>query len=350
MTSADRLDGLNLAALDKYLSSLGIERNGELRGELISGGRSNLTFRVYDDATSWLVRRPPLHGLTPSAHDMAREYRVVAALQHTPVPVARTIALCADDSVLGVPFQIVEFVAGQVVRRRAQLEALGSSSVIDGCVDALIRVLVDLHGIDPNAVGLAEFGRPSGYLERQLRRWGSQWELVRLPDDHRDADVGRLHTALRETIPRQSRTSIVHGDYRIDNVILDAHDPTVIRAVVDWELSTLGDPLSDAALMCVYRDPALDLIVNAQAAWTSPLLPTADELADRYSLASGRPLGHWEFYLALAYFKLAIIAAGIDFRRRMSERAAGMEETYDTPDVVAPLIARGLAEIAKPSS
>ncbi|WP_204801346.1 phosphotransferase family protein [Mycobacterium riyadhense] len=350
MTSTDRLNGLDLPALDRYLRSLGIGRDGELRGELISGGRSNLTFRVYDDATSWLVRRPPLHGLTPSAHDMAREYKVVAALQDTPVPVARTIALCDDDSVLGAPFQIVEFVVGQVVRRRAQLDAF-SRSAIDGCVDALIRVLVDLHSIDPNAVGLSDFGKPSGYLERQVRRWGSQWELVRLPDDRRDADVARLHSALQQAIPQQSRTSIVHGDYRIDNTILDADDPTRVRAVVDWELSTLGDPLSDAALMCVYRDPALDLIVNAQAAWTSPLLPNADELADRYSLVSGQPLGHWEFYMALAYFKLAIIAAGIDFRRRMSLRADGRDDAYDTsPEVVAPLISRGLAEIAKPGS
>ena len=346
MTSADRLDGLDLAALDRYLRSLGVGRDGELHGEFISGGRSNLTFRVYDEKTNWLVRRPPLHGLTPSAHDMAREYKVVAALQDTPVPVARTIALCEDDSVLGAPFQIVEFVAGQVVRRRAQLEALGRRA-IDGCVDALIRVLVDLHSVDPNAVGLGDFGKPSGYLERQVRRWGSQWELVRLPDDYRDADVERLHSGLQQAIPEQSRNSIVHGDYRIDNTILDSDDPTRVRAVVDWELSTLGDPLSDAALMCVYRDPALDLIDNTQAAWTSPLLPTADELADRYSLVSGRSLGHWEFYMALAYFKLAIIAAGIDFRRRMSEQAQGRDDTADGPEVVAPLISRGLNELAR---
>jgi aminoglycoside phosphotransferase (APT) family kinase protein len=351
VTSADQLAGLDLAALDGYLRSLGIGRDGELRGEFISGGRSNLTFRAYDDATSWLVRRPPLHGLTPSAHDMAREYKVVAALQDTAVPVARTIALCEDDSVLGAPFQIVEFVAGQVVRRRAQLEALGDRSVIDRCVNALIRVLVDLHSVDPDGVGLGDFGKPSGYLERQVRRWGSQWDLVRLPDDRRDADVSRLYSALQQSIPRQSRTSIVHGDYRIDNTILDADDPTRVRAVVDWELSTLGDPISDAALMCVYRDPALDLILDSQAAWTSPLLPTADELADRYSLVAGQSLGHWEFYMALAYFKLAIIAAGIDFRRRTSLRAAGKDDTDDTePEVVAPLIARGLTELAGPRS
>ncbi|KQH76256.1 acyl-CoA dehydrogenase [Mycobacterium gordonae] len=345
MTSVDRLNGLELAALDGYLRSLDVPRTGELRGEFISGGRSNLTFRVYDDATSWLVRRPPLHGLTPSAHDMAREFKVVAALRDTAVPVARAIALCKDDTVLGAPFQIVEFVEGQVVRRRSQLEALGRRA-IDGCVDSLIRVLVDLHSIDPASVGLADFGKPDGYLERQVRRWGSQWDLVRLPEDRRDDDVARLHSALQQAIPQQSRTSIVHGDYRIDNTILDNDDPTIVRAVVDWELSTLGDPISDAALMCVYRDPALDLIIDTPAAWTSPLLPSADELADRYSLVSGQPLGQWEFYMALAYFKLAIIAAGIDFRRRMSEQAEG-QASDDAPEVVAPLISRGLAEIAK---
>lgn len=345
MTSADQPEGLDLAGLDRYLRSLGLDRDGALRAEFISGGRSNLTFRVYDDKSDWLVRRPPLHGITPSAHDMAREFRVIAALQHTPVPVARAIALCEDESVLGAPFQVVEFVAGQVVRRRAQLEAF-SRTVIDGCVDALIRVLVDLHRVDPDAVGLGDFGKPHGYLERQVRRWGSQWELVRLPDDHRDADVRRLHAGLRDAIPGLSRTAIVHGDYRIDNTILDADDPTRVLAVVDWELSTLGDPLSDAALMCVYRDPALDLVVNEQAAWTSPLLPTADELADRYSLVSGWPLAHWEFYMALAYFKLAIIAAGIDFRRRMSGKAHGTAAEH-TPEVVAPLISRGLGELAK---
>jgi aminoglycoside phosphotransferase (APT) family kinase protein len=292
-----------------------------------------------------VLRRPPLHGLTPSAHDMAREYKVVAALADTAVPVARAVTLCNDESVLGAPFQMVEYVAGQVVRSRDQLEALGDERVIEGCVDGLIRVLADLHAVDPTAVGLADFGKPSGYLERQVRRWGSQWELVRLPDDDRDADVARLHSELQESIPRQSRTSIVHGDYRIDNTILDLHDPGQVRAVVDWELSTLGDPLSDAALMCVYRDPSLDLIINAHAAWTSPQLPVVDELAHRYSVVSGQPLAHWNFYMALAYFKLAIIAAGIDFRRRMSGGADDVDASDRVGETVAPLIARGLTEL-----
>ena len=339
------LDGLDLSALDGYLRSVDVGRAGELTAQLISGGRSNLTFLVGDDSSKWVLRRPPLHGLTPSAHDMAREYKVVAALAETAVPVARVVTLCNDESVLGAPFQMVEYVAGQVVRSRDELEALGDDRVIEGCVDGLIRVLADLHAVDPTAVGLADFGKPSGYLERQVRRWGSQWELVRLPDDDRDADVAQLHSALQEAIPQQSRTSIVHGDYRIDNTILDQHDPGQVRAVVDWELSTLGDPLSDAALMCVYRDPSLDLIINAHAAWTSPQLPVADELAHRYSVVSGQPLAHWNFYMALAYFKLAIIAAGIDFRRRMSGGADDVDASDRVGETVAPLIARGLTEL-----
>jgi aminoglycoside phosphotransferase (APT) family kinase protein len=336
------LEGLDLVALDRHLDEVGIPRTGELRADLISGGRSNLTFLVADDASRWVLRRPPLHGLTPSAHDMAREYRVVAALQDTPVPVARAVTMRDDDSVGGAPFQMVEYVPGRVVRHADQLEALGDKATISDCADALIRVLADLHSLDPEAVGLGDFGKPSGYLERQVRRWGSQWELVRLPDDPCDEEVKRLHSALAEAIPPQSRTSIVHGDYRIDNTILDSEDATRVRAVLDWEMSTLGDPLSDAALMCVYRHPMFDL-VHADAAWTSPLLPPHDELAHRYSLAADQPLDHWEFYMALAYFKLAIIAAGIAFRGRMGGGVA--EDTDRVSEALGPLIAAGLSAL-----
>lgn len=337
------LEGLDLTALDRHLRAEGIARSGELRAELISGGRSNLTFRVYDDASKWVLRRPPLHGLTPSAHDMAREYRVVAALADTPVPVARAVTMSNDDSVLGAPFQMVENVEGQVVRSAAELAAMGDESVVSSSVDALIKVLSDLHAVDPEAVGLGDFGKPAGYLERQVRRWGSQWDLVRLPDDPRDDDVKRLHQALAEAVPAQSRNSIVHGDYRIDNTILDAQDPTKVLAVLDWELSTLGDPLSDAALMCVYRDPMFNLILSMEAAWSSPLMPSADELANRYSVQSGQELAHWDFYMALAYFKAAIIAAGIDFRHRQGSAAEG---SFSVGAAVAPAIASGLKALS----
>ncbi|OBC12289.1 acyl-CoA dehydrogenase [Mycobacterium sp. 852013-50091_SCH5140682] len=336
------LEGLDLDALDRHLRAEGIARTGELRAELIAGGRSNLTFLIADDESKWVLRRPPLHGLTPSAHDMAREYRVVAALADTAVPVARAVTMSNDDSVLGAPFQMVEHVEGLVVRSATELAALGDEAVVSGSVDALIRVLAELHAVDPDAVGLGDFGKPAGYLERQVRRWGSQWDLVRLPDDPRDADVKRLHQALADSIPAQSRNSIVHGDYRIDNTILDAHDPTNVLAVLDWELSTLGDPLSDAALMCVYRDPMFNLILSMEAAWSSPQMPSADELANRYSVQSGQDLAHWDFYMALAYFKAAIIAAGIDFRHRQGSAAEG---SSSVGAAVAPAIASGLAAL-----
>jgi len=337
--TTDNLSAIDLAALDRHLRDIGVPRSGPLRAQLISGGRSNLTFHVRDDASQWVLRRPPLHGLTPSAHDMGREFRVVAALAHTAVPVAQAVTLCEDESVLGAPFAMVGYVPGRVVRSVDDLEAIGDLAAVQRCVDGLIRVLADLHAVDALSVGLGDFGRPDGYLERQIRRWAGQWQYVRLDDDERDGDVQRLHSALAQAIPPQSGASIVHGDFRIDNTILDVHDAGIIRAVVDWELSTLGDPISDAALMCAYRDPAMDLILNMRSAWTSPLIPAADQLAQRYSTMSGRPLAHWPFYMSLAYFKIAIIAAGIDFRRRM---AGGGDGSDRVGEVVAPLIALGL--------
>ena len=322
------LEGLDLEALDRHLRAEGVPRDGDLRAQLLAG-----------DASKWVLRRPPLHGVTPSAHDMGREYRVVAALAGTAVPVARAVTMRDDDAVGGAPFQMVEYVPGRVVRHAADLDALGTAADIRGCVDALIGVLADLHAVDPAAVGLADFGRPDGYLERQVRRWGSQWELVRLDDDPRDGDVERLHAALAGSIPPQSRSAIVHGDYRIDNTMLDADDPKIVRAVLDWEMSTLGDPLSDAALMCVYRNPLFDL-VHADAAWSAPAMPSAVDLAQTYARASGQPLAHWEFYTGLAYFKIAIIAAGIHFRARQGSRT---EDADSCGEAVAPLLAAGLA-------
>ena len=217
-TSPASLEGLDLAALDRHLTEVGIPRSGELRGELISGGRSNLTFLVADDASKWVLRRPPLHGLTPSAHDMAREYRVVAALQDTPVPVARAVTMRNDDSVGGAPFQMVEYVPGRVVRHADELEALGDKDTISNCVDALIKVLADLHAVDPEAVGLGDFGKPTGYLERQVRRWGSQWELVNartIPSTPMFDDCIRLsQKRFRRRAGRRSCTAITASTTR----------------------------------------------------------------------------------------------------------------------------------------
>ncbi|MEV0945180.1 phosphotransferase family protein [Rhodococcus sp. NPDC049939] len=331
--------GLDLLALQNFLSDSGIALDGELRAELMSGGKSNLTYTISDDSSRWVLRRPPAAGLTPSAHDVAREFRVTSALQGTEVPVAATIALCEDDSVVGAPFSIVEYVAGRVIRTKADLEAL-SHDDIGSCVNTLVKVLGALHDVDYEAVGLGEFGRPDGYVARQVKLWASQWNRVK-PDECTDID--RLYADLSESIPPQSESSVVHGDYRIDNTILAPDDASTVAAVVDWELSTLGDPLADVALMCVYRHPALDLVLGEPAAWTSPRLPSADDLAQSYTVVTGRELVNWNFYMALANFKLAVIAAGIDYRYRVG---ATRGEGFDKAGAAVPeFVAAGLRAV-----
>ncbi len=338
------LAGLDLHALDKHLQSQAVDRSGSLHADVVPGGHSNLTFIVHDDASKWVLRRPPLHGVTPSAHDVGREYRVMTALSRTAVPVPAGVIYCDDEDVLGAPFTLMEYVPGRVIRTAEELAEIGDAAVIEGCVGALIDVLADLHSIDPEAVGLGEFGRPDGYLLRQVRRWTNQWQHVRLEDDPREDDVLRLTSRLEQSVPVTNVTSIVHGDYRIDNTILDGVDASIVRAVVDWEMSTLGDPLSDAALMCVYRDPIREKIGGGGTAWTSPLIPTVDELAQRYALRSGNQLAHWPFYLSLAYFKLAVIAAGVAHRRRRTaSSAAGATDGLD--ELAAQLIGAGIGTL-----
>lgn len=309
------VEGLDAAALRQYLVDSDISVQGDLVVELIAGGRSNLTFKVSDDISEWVVRRPPLGGLTPSAHDVGREFVVTRGLYGTGVPIARPIAFDADGAVCGAPLTVTEFVTGRVYRHKDDLDVLSDADLAANA-SALVRVLVELHAVDYRAVGLESFGRPEGFLERQVRLWARQWELVKTReiDDSLTDDVAKLAEALAAAVPQTPQPAVVHGDFRIDNTICDPEQPDVIRAVVDWELSTLGDPLTDIALMCVYRSPAFDLVFGHPAAWTSSRLPSADTLAQEYAQLSGRDLGEWNFYLALANFKIGVIAEGITHR------------------------------------
>ncbi|OBG30998.1 phosphotransferase family protein [Mycolicibacter heraklionensis] len=308
-------EALDPVALRRYLVANDVPVQGELTVELIAGGRSNLTFKVSDESSAWVVRRPPLGGLTPSAHDVGREFAVTDKLYGTGVPIARPVALDSDGTVCGAPLTVTEFVTGRVYRHKDDLDTL-SDAELAANASALVRILVDLHAVDYRAIGLESFGRPDGFLERQVRLWARQWELVKTPgnDDALSDDVTKLAAALADTIPQTSQPSVVHGDFRIDNTICDPEQADVIRAVVDWELSTLGDPLTDIALMCVYRSPAFDLVFGHPAAWTSTRLPSADALAEEYARLSGRDLSDWNFYLALANFKIGVIAEGITHR------------------------------------
>lgn len=314
---------MDVGKLRTFLIDSGIAVTGELVVELISGGRSNLTFSARDDNSHWVVRRPPTGGLTPSAHDMNREWTVTNGLQDTAVPVAGTVAFDKKGEVLGAPFTVVEFVDGLVVRNADELKAL-SDDEVDRSLDGLVRALADLHAVDYEAVGLESFGKPHGFVGRQVKTWARQWEHVKTRELD---DVTKLRTALAEAIPAQAENSIVHGDFRVDNTILDSDDPGRVKAVVDWEMSTLGDPLTDVALMCTYREPIFDAVLGMEAAWTSDRYPSPDEIAQRYSTVSGRELVNWNFYLALANFKLGVIGEGITHRARSgSSSGAGAEQ------------------------
>ncbi|MBI3225435.1 MAG: phosphotransferase family protein [Mycolicibacterium cosmeticum] len=326
---------LQLSSLRAYFEKAGIPMDGDLRASLITGGKSNLTFLVTDNSSRWVLRRPPTAGLTPSAHDVAREFRVIAALQGTGVPVAPAIALCEDPSVLGAPFSVVGFVAGSAIQTRQDLSALTDAQV-ETCVDELVRALAGLHQVDHTSAGLGGFGRSEGYLSRQVAIWANQWQRVKTQDS---SDLDQLHALLADSVPSESRVALVHGDFRIDNTILSG-DYAAVNAVVDWEMSTIGDPLADAALMCVYRNPALDLALGQSAAWTSPRLPSAAALAERYAHAADRDLPHWSFYVALANFKVAVIAQGINHRY---EAGATVGEGFDRAGEAVPeFIAAGL--------
>jgi len=307
--------GLDLDALATFLDTRGVALAGPLAGEVIAGGRSNLTYTVTDGDHHWVVRRPPLAHVLPTAHDMAREWRVIAALQDTAIPVPRTVAFCDDAAVVGAPFYVMEHVDGHVVRDALPAAWPDTTATRQAMATALIDTLRALHAVDPEAVGLDGFGRPDGFLERQVRRWWQQWEASKtreLPA------IEELHARLLAGLPEPSRPGIVHGDYRFDNVIYSPGDPARIAAVVDWEMSTLGDPLCDVGLLAVYwvtgaDDPDADILPGARSGLGSGF-PTEAEMVSRYAAGSDRDLSALEWYVALGHYKLAIIAEGIHAR------------------------------------
>ncbi|WAX80842.1 phosphotransferase family protein [Streptomyces sp. KMM 9044] len=316
--SPDHPPGLDLDRLGALLAR---ERpglvNGPLSGRLIEGGRSNLTYTVSDGTAKWVVRRPPLGHVLATAHDMRREHRVISALHSTPVPVPRTVLLCEDEEVLGAPFYVMEFVEGTPYRTAGQLAPLGPERTRQAVL-GLVDTLVDLHAVDPDEVGLAGFGRPEGFLDRQLRRWGKQLDASR----NRDlAGIDELHAALGRELPRSPAPAVVHGDYRLDNVLIASADGGTdsIRAVLDWEMSTLGDPLTDLGLLVMYGMPLgmPDSPVSTTA--EAPGHPSPTELIERYAARSGRDVCAVSWYTAFAWFKLAVILEGIHYRYTLGQ-------------------------------
>ncbi|WP_199444617.1 phosphotransferase family protein [Umezawaea beigongshangensis] len=332
------LPGLGLAPLTAYLDEHrpGL-RAGELTAQLVPGGRSNLTYRIGDGEHRWVLRRPPLGHVLATAHDMTREHRVISALAGTDVPVPHAELLCTDTDVLGAPFYLMDEVPGTALRHRDECPWL-TPEVAGVLSQRLVDVLADLHAVDPESVGLGDFGRPDGFLERQVARWGKQLDASRsreLPG------IDELRARLAASVPRSARATIVHGDYRLDNVLVTA-DPLDISAVLDWEMATLGDPLADVGLLCVYwqgtgktDDPVTGTVP------TMPGFASGEELVERYARRSGADVSQLGWYVAFGYFKLAVIIEGIHFRFTAGKTVGAGFDTLGA--MTLPLVEHGLA-------
>jgi aminoglycoside phosphotransferase (APT) family kinase protein len=304
------LPGVDLDALGRWLDAErpGLRR-GRLSGEVIAGGKSNLTYRITDGANTWALRRPPLAHVLPTAHDMVREFTVIRALAETRVPVAPAVALCTDPDVLGAQFYLMGFVAGVVLDKPELLRELEPAAARRAC-ELLMDTLVDLHEVEPGSVGLAEFGRPEGFLARQVRRWHKQWQA----SETRPLDaLGQTVDRLTQTLPEQSAPAIVHGDYRLTNVMFTSGIDR-IAAVVDWEMATLGDPLSDLGLLVVYQDLAQQSDTIMPRMLPEQGFLTSGEMIARYADRSPRDLSRLNWYVGFGYFKLAVVAEGIHHR------------------------------------
>jgi aminoglycoside phosphotransferase (APT) family kinase protein len=308
ITSAEVPDGIDSAEIENWFAANVDSAEPPLRFQKISGGHSNLTYEVADSGgRRWALRRPPLGKRLGSAHDMGREQKVVSALAGTGVPVPPIAGFCEAESVNGAPFYVMEFVEGPILRNQAEAEEHFEEPERGAIGERVADTLVDIHAVDVDAVGLGDLGKKGDYVARQLHRWQGQWEKSKsreLPV------VDEVHDRLVKRIPQQGPATIVHGDYRLDNMILT--DSGEVAAVVDWELCTLGDPLADVGMLFVYwAQPGDGLTALMQPPTLASGFPSREELMARYAERSGRDLGELDFYVALARWKLAIILEGV---------------------------------------
>ncbi|WP_147258796.1 phosphotransferase family protein [Pseudonocardia hierapolitana] len=346
--------GADPVAVGAWLAAeLGDERWRGCTLRSLGEGRSNLTYRVDSPAGAVVLRRPPVGRVAATAHDMGRERRVITALAGTAVPVPRVLAASAGGPPVDAPCYVMELVEGVVPLRELPPGWASTEDERRRASEALVDVLVALHAVDPHAVGLGDFGRPEGFLTRQVRRWVSQWEQARdgVPTDATTAaELSRLAERLGATVPATQRHAIVHGDYRIDNCLFDATDPGRIRAVLDWELSTLGDPLADLGLLLVYWHQSEEHPVWRAAQYLSsptrlPGFLHRDEVASAYAARSGLDLAPLHWYVAFGAFKLGVVLAGILARVQAGMVPASMAAGLDGS--LAPLVALGQHVLAE---
>lgn len=297
-------------ALGEYLDDR-LPGDGPFEVVRHQAGHSNETFFIRRSSQEWVLRRPPRGAFLPTAHDVMREHRVLSALADTPVRTPRPLIACEDESVIGAPFYVMERVEGMVVRDR--LPEWATEDERRGIGEELIDSLVELHTVDWQRVGLEGWGRPTGYLDRQLKRWSGQLELT-MPLTRPLPELEKAGGWLADNKPESPASTIVHGDYKLDNVVLEPSAPARIAGILDWEMSTIGDPIADLGyLLSFWRDPGdqADRVLSEQFDLTrQPGFPTRDELAERYAERSGRHVDDVTWYEVLAIWKLAILLEG----------------------------------------
>ena len=301
------LAGVRVDAVSQWLVDNIDGAVAPFRFDLIAGGRSNLTFRVTGaDGTVFVLRRPPLGHVLATAHDMAREHRVITAVGRTGVPVPATLGLCTDTAVNDAPFYVMALVGGVVLDsvERADLLPIEFRRPAS---EHLIDVLADLHSVDIDEVGLGDFAKRDGYIERQMRRWSAQWEGSKTREI---PAIDEVAARLRDHIPQQRATTIAHGDYRFGNCLADVGRGR-ITAVLDWELCTLGDPLADVGYLGVYWYDGEAANVRANDPTSAPGFPSYADMLERYALRTGRDLSGIDYYVAFSCWRLAVISEGV---------------------------------------
>ncbi len=331
---------LDLAKLEPFLRSHFPAEAGSVVVHQFPSGHSNLTYSLHLGAREFVLRRPPFGSKVKTAHDMGREFRVLSKLHPAYSPAPKVLLYCDDDSILGAPFYVMEPIRGVILRRNLPAGLEFSAETARRLSESFLDNLALLHGLDYAAIGLADLGKPKGYLERQVRGWTERYYGSKT---HDYPEVEEISAWMAQHIPSTSKAALIHNDYKYDNVVLDPNDLAKIVGVLDWEMCTIGDPLSDLGAALAYWVDAQDPEELQKIRWGPTAVPgsmTRAQLLHRYAQATGRDVSSMDFYLTFARFKIAVIIQQIYYRYHVGvtkdERFASM------PEIVALLLRASL--------
>jgi aminoglycoside phosphotransferase (APT) family kinase protein len=324
------------ATLERWLGEH-LEHRGPYAWHRLTGGNSNHTYLLEGEAARMILRRPPEALIDPSAHSVQREHRILQALAQTDVPAPRPFAFCSDLEVLGVPFLVMQYVPGHALTDTLPSEAPPQPRAAAEVAETLVDALATLSGVDWRAVGLEDFGRPDGFLARQVGRWTRQYERVQVRELPRFEEVARW---LSDNLPEAGAPGIVHGDFHADNTLVDFRGQARVRAILDWEMATIGDPLLDLGLLLGFwgSDRRKPLSLHRTQAFSRAVgTPSRAQLADRYELTSGRSVEHLDYYMTLAFWKLAAIVEGAyaNSRAGLDSTAHARSMEHEVPRLLA---------------